>query len=369
MASPHAWHFDQECIDIQRLPIHTNSLKWNNNTFVTSHKFCWIRNLATLPYYLLNVPIVVHSEQNSNAVGILENNGFATVHWFSHAALARDWFRYAEHDPYICHKTLPESYRFLIYNRAWSGTREYRLVFAEMLAVQGLLPYCKTSLSFIDNDKHYSQHTWRRRDWKTSLHFEDFFQTNNTTSGASADYESSDYQQQCIEVVLETIFDAEHVSLTEKSLRPMATATPFILAGPAHSLQYLRHYGFETFEPWINESYDLEPDAHKRLTMIVQELQRLARLDTISFRQVLNHCQQVAYRNRERFFHNNLQNQVFDEYKTGMQKAIARAKANIDVKLWSMVQHYHSPQQQQWVNDFVQGKILRNSAKYHYDMV
>lgn len=353
MIKPHAWHFDQECIDIDRIPLSTNLLKWNDVNAITEHKFFWLQSLAPVPYHLYTTPIIVHSEKNSRAVRTLEQKGCVTMHWFSHAALAKDWFRYAEHDPKLQHKNFHNANRFLIYNRAWSGTREYRLAFAEMLATQGLNPYCKTSLSFQDGDKHYSQHAWRRPQWKPKLVLEDYFQPNLTESTASADFESQDYSHMVIEVVLETIFDTDHVSLTEKSLRPLATATPFILAGPAHSLQYLREYGFETFDPWLNESYDLEPDPYKRLIMIVQELSRLAKLSRKEYKIILDNCQKIAYRNRERFFHKQFHTQIFDEYRNGMQQAIAKVTSNIDTRLWKLVQHLHSPQQQKWVDDFV----------------
>lgn len=368
MSKPHAWHFDQECIDINRIPLHTNLFKFQNSNFVTDHKIFWLRTLSPVPYHLCQTPIVVHSEANSTAVRTLEQQGCATVHWFSHAALAKDWFRYAEHDHDLQHKQSLATNRFLIYNRAWTGTREYRLAFADMLAAKQLVPYCKTSLSFTDSDRHYSQHTWRRPTWKVSTKLEDFYQLNTYTSNASADYSSEDYKHKIIEVVLETIFDTDHISLTEKSLRPIATATPFILAAPAHSLQYLRNYGFETFEPWINESYDLETDAHTRLIMIVQEVQRLADLNPKCFARVMDNCQQIAYRNREKFFHKNFQTQVFDEYYDNMQKAIAYANTNFDIRLWKMVQHLHTDQQQQWVENFVQTQ-KRCFDKYQYDMV
>jgi len=362
MVKPHAWHFDQECIDINRIPLHTNLFKFQNANFITDHKIFWLQTLLPVPYHLCRTPIVVHSEINSRAVQILEQKGWVTAHWFSHAALAKDWFRYAEHDPILQYKTFIDANRFLIYNRAWTGTREYRLALAEMLATQGLLPYCKTSLSFQDEGKHYSQHKWRRPQWQPKIALEDYFQPNSTASVASADFESRDYSRMVIEVVLETIFDTDHVSLTEKSLRPMATATPFILAGPAHSLQYLRRYGFETFSPWINESYDLEIDAPKRLVMIVQELSRLAKLGHKKFKIVLDNCQTIAYRNRARFFHHDFHTEVFEEYRNGMQQAVAKAQCTVDTRLWKLVQHLHSPQQQKWVDDFVRGKKLVNQC-------
>ena len=39
---------------------------------------------------------------------------------------------------------------FLMYNRAWSGTREYRLRFVDLLINSDLQEYCRTSFNPID---------------------------------------------------------------------------------------------------------------------------------------------------------------------------------------------------------------------------
>jgi len=47
------------------------------------------------------------------------------------------------------------------------------------------------------------------------------------------------------------------------------------LSGPG-SLEKLHQLGFKTFSPWINETYDLEPNVYLRLEAIKQEIDRLA---------------------------------------------------------------------------------------------
>jgi hypothetical protein len=50
---------------------------------------------------------------------------------------------------------------------------------------------------------------------------------------------------------------------------------PFVLVAPAHSLRYLREYGFQTFSPYIDESYDtiVDPIARiERVTAILLEI-------------------------------------------------------------------------------------------------
>ena len=45
--------------------------------------------------------------------------------------------------------------------------------------------------------------------------------------------------------------------------------------GGAGVLEKIRNFGYKSFSPWIDESYDNEPNLHKRLNMIYSEIQRL----------------------------------------------------------------------------------------------
>jgi hypothetical protein len=63
--------------------------------------------------------------------------------------------------------------------------------------------------------------------------------------------------------------------LSEKIYKPFAFRHPFILLGWHGSLRVLRERGFKTFHPYIDESYDDEPDHNKRFDMIVNEIKRL----------------------------------------------------------------------------------------------
>jgi len=67
------------------------------------------------------------------------------------------------------------------------------------------------------------------------------------------------------------------VFFTEKTARPLLLKHPFILAGYVNSLKALRSYGYKTFHPFIDESYDYEEDDDRRLDMIVAETERLCR--------------------------------------------------------------------------------------------
>lgn len=64
-------------------------------------------------------------------------------------------------------------------------------------------------------------------------------------------------------------------SFTEKVSKPLAHFNPFFFVGFQGALALLRELGFKTFSPYIDESYDDEPDQVKRLDMIYAEIKRL----------------------------------------------------------------------------------------------
>jgi hypothetical protein len=127
--------------------------------------------------------------------------------------------------------------------------------------------------------------------------------SHEVTSNSSAVYCSDDFNATGISVVLETLFDDPRIHLTEKILRPIACGHPFILAAGPGSLALLRRYGFETFSPWINESYDDITDSDQRMAAIIAEMRRLSKLSKEQQNWILESCRAVAERNKKRFFH------------------------------------------------------------------
>jgi hypothetical protein len=79
-------------------------------------------------------------------------------------------------------------------------------------------------------------------------------------------------------VSTETVFEGRRHHLTEKSFKPICLRMPFVLVSTAGSLEYLRSYGFKTFDSVWDESYDKETDDSKRLEKIADLLHSLDQL-------------------------------------------------------------------------------------------
>jgi hypothetical protein len=275
-----------------------------------------------------DLTILVHSEQRSWQVDHYSNKGFVPVYYWSHAVIAQDWFRYAGHDPELDFKFFDFKQDFLIYNRAWSGTREYRLSFVEKLISNGLVKNCKTSFNPVDQSMHYTNHCFANKKFNIQNHqLENYFPLNTYSASASADYVADDYLSTGMEIVLETLFDDTRLHLTEKTLRPIACGKPFMLVATADSLQYLRDYGFETFADVIDESYDTIANSQARLDAVIEEMKRISALDADVKQVMYTKLHEIAQRNKQRFF-NGLFDQVIKEYNTNLDHAMTIMNQN-----------------------------------------
>jgi hypothetical protein len=75
-----------------------------------------------------------------------------------------------------------------------------------------------------------------------------------------------------------------------------------MLIAPAGSLEYLRQYGFQTFEPIIDESYDLETDNIKRIEQVTQQLQKFEELSWQERLTVHRACLPIVEHNYNHFY-------------------------------------------------------------------
>jgi hypothetical protein len=97
-------------------------------------------------------------------------------------------------------------------------------------------------------------------------------------------FENKDiYLNTYISIVTESIFYQDDVNfpagyLSEKIWKPVGHCQPFIIVSASKSLKYMRdRFGFKTFHPYIDESYDLEEDEIKRLEMVQLEIEKFSK--------------------------------------------------------------------------------------------
>jgi hypothetical protein len=282
------------------------------------------RNLRVKTGNIYDQCLLLHSELNSLEVARYQKDQFVPVYYWSHAIIARDWFRYAPHADFV--KNIKKT--FLIYNRAWTGTREYRLKFIDMLIENNLLDYCKTNFNPYDENQHYTDHNFVDLAWKPIHNLECYLEPTSATSNNSADFEITDYNNTEFEIVLETLFSDQRQQLTEKILRPIACKQPFILAATPGSLKYLHNYGFQTFGEIIDESYDTIQDPIERMQSIINVMKDIASW-TPEFKLIqLKKINKITAFNHAHFFSDHFVNTVLSELKNNLAYAFEYIENN-----------------------------------------
>ena len=277
--------------------------------------------------------LLLHSEKRSkNSELYKQGNELIPVYYWSHALIARDWFRYAENETF--QKDVKKT--FLIYNRAWSGTREYRLKLSELLVGLELENNCQMNINPIEPELgiHYDQHKFSNPIWRPTRRIEDYFSINDVPSHYSADFDTADYNSTDIEVVLETLFDDSRLHLTEKSLRPIACAQPFILAGTHGSLEYLRSYGFKTFGHLWDEQYDQIEDPLARLVAISNLMRQIANWTPEQHADKMSQAHIIANYNKKHFFSQEFFNTIVDELKINLTEAFKEQESGNNYIKW-----------------------------------
>jgi hypothetical protein len=122
-------------------------------------------------------------------------------------------------------------------------------------------------------------------------------------------------------VPTETVYFGRRLHLTEKTFKAIALEMPFMLVAPAGSLEYLRRYGFQTFNPILDESYDLETNDVRRIEIITQQLQELNSLN-VSQRQAMHQaCLPIVQHNYQHFFNGGFAKILWEEL-TSMLKEL-----------------------------------------------
>ena len=106
------------------------------------------------------------------------------------------------------------------------------------------------------------------------------------------------FQKTFCYVITESKFGQPFSYFSERPLISMAVARPFILVSTPHSLDYLKSYGFKTFDQWWDESYDQEQDHEKRMLKIFQVIDYIDSFDIQQLKEMYLEMQDVLEHNQ-----------------------------------------------------------------------
>jgi hypothetical protein len=113
-------------------------------------------------------------------------------------------------------------------------------------------------------------------------------------------------------LVTETVATGRRHHITEKTFKPIALGMPFIIVGTKGSLEYLRSYGFRTFEGIWDESYDSAEDKD-RIAQIASLLRSLDELPPAGKQDLFDMAKEVIEHNWNHFYNGGFEAVLWTE--------------------------------------------------------
>jgi hypothetical protein len=95
---------------------------------------------------------------------------------------------------------------------------------------------------------------------------------------------------------------------------------PFVLVAPYNSLSYLREYGFQTFAPYIDESYDLIEDPVARIEAVTRILLELQARSAAARADFWHSILPIVEHNRNHFYSGGLSAVLWRELNAMLQE-------------------------------------------------
>lgn len=279
--------------------------------------------------------LLANSEISLDKKTTLNNIDFYDWYYFYHGFAALDWFKNIKYLPPIT----SYSKLFISFNNLFNGNRNYRLIFIAKLMDKNLHNFGLISLNQVDTAHKIKQEIFSNDSVLSKENKKLIYkQLYNNTSQFVIDQKISQgilsandnletLSQGLFHIVTETIFYENKLHLTEKIFKPIVARRPFILLCAPHNLNYLKKYGFKTFEQWIDESYDSEPDHNRRIEMVVTEIEKLARLSDNELNKMYLEMQEVLNYNFN-WFYTGFKEKIVHELVDNFDSAVRQYNLN-----------------------------------------
>ena len=271
---------------------------------------------------------LVCSETNSDNVDyICKRFNLQPFYYFFHGWAALDWFRGYDRTFLIEPVRSREIKKtFFSPNRIIGGERKHRVLMLFYMAKLNLLhnnisapAICPVENQSIMEIAEYFKHKYPTPpdgiiEAISSMNLPMLFPGEDTQRMSSCWLDQIDLAtESMIYHVSETVYFGRRQHLTEKTFKPIAMGMPFVLSAPAHSLSYLKSYGFKTFSDVWNESYDLEENDYTRNERLASLLNRLDKLTTKEKQHMFEKCIPVIEHNWNHFYNGGFEKILWEE--------------------------------------------------------
>lgn len=249
---------------------------------------------------------VITSEVDSKSVEWACNTyGIKSAYYFFHGWAALDWYRGYNHS-YLSTPWQLRNFHHRIFspNNIVGGKRAHRLSLMSEMDQRGLL--INNLVSFPAVCPHEREDVrdllvkHRLPQLKTPLPL--IIDHGDNHAGASHRIDFWDQAQSCFcHVVTETVYESTRIHLTEKVFKPIVLQQPFMLVSARGSLDYLRGYGFQTFDTLWSEAYD-QADDDIRIKMIADNLEQINNWTPAELQDATYQAQSIVKHNFDWFY-------------------------------------------------------------------
>ena len=267
--------------------------------------------------------VLVTSEYDSDTIRwACDNFEMQPAYYFFHGWAALDWYRgydrillstpFADRNP---QKT------FLCPNNIIGGKRRHRLELLNELVDRELIH--NNLISFPDRCP-YEKKTVAELCVEYEIDMGDVELPLRIDQGVA--YENQSHQinmwtladQSLLHVITETVYHGRRNHLTEKTFKPIVMQQPFVMVSARGSLEYLRRYGFKTFNDFWNEDYD-QSDDDVRIMHIGKLLKDIDSLSPKEKKDLQKHLVPVVEHNFRWFYSSGFENLLWQELSEMMR--------------------------------------------------
>jgi hypothetical protein len=269
---------------------------------------------------------VIVSERGHNVQTLKEKYGWQSHYYFYHGWACQDWFRGYDRSfviPRAAERTPTRT--FMSPNRIVAGRRDHRVLFLYHVFKQGLA-HNHISAPRICQYENVDITSIAQKYANVYQDISAVFdqaqlprlfvgeETQQMTSCWLGNF--AEVQDSLIYVPTETVYFGRRTHITEKTFKAMALEMPFVLVAAAGSLEYLREYGFQTFDGILDESYDTETDDIKRIERVAKLLKDLDALSIKERQEIHRACLPIVEHNYNHFYRGGLTDTLWIELTT-----------------------------------------------------
>ena len=226
-----------------------------------------------------------------------------------------------KHTSIVKYEPIDDKNLFLIYNR---NPRPHRVNFSIRLLKNDIF---ERGLLSLGDMNYYDDKTYIVEDYN-KFQF-DYLKTNapftintkpNLYYNLACDITISDYERTFISIISETLMDVDTIFISEKTWKPIAQFHPFIIFGRPGVLSKLKEFGFKTFEPWIDESYDSIENNDERFDAIYFQVKKIQSLSHVDLIKMIEDMKDILLHNNKLFLeygkaNNNIVAEVISQIK------------------------------------------------------